>query len=678
MLSKQALGSTLWGMADILRDKVEDYKSYILTLLFFKRLSDNYTVETARVLEKFRQDYGKKPNAQQYQTILDKAHDYTIPDGCFWNDVRSAVPTTMNDALAKAVETIAEKNPRLKGIINTVRWNEPAPDGSGNKKLASDTLITLVSYLDAVNLSDDNASPDVLGDAYEYLIGKFADENKGGATAGQFYTPQEVVRLITRYLKPAEGDDVYDPTCGSGSFLIHAAKFVKERGGEARRLQLHGQETVWNTWAICNINMILHNLEATIEQGDTLKSPKFLDGKDLKTFDVVMANFPFSLDNWWSNGKPKKDKQGKSTAKNDGSAQLHYPDKTSFADPFNRFLYGIPPFSNGDFAFLQHIVTSMNEQGRAGVVCPQGVLFRGQPAKTEEEDGQNRKADDEWHIRKQFITGLENAIGNVKTPKMLMEAIVVLPAKLFYGTGIPGAILFLNNNKRPERADKILMVYAARDGWCKEDSAMNRLLPHDVMRIAALLESWGDPAVLEQFLPPEIERLRADIADDLAFRRSEIEQDYADRLSKLQTQIHALREEMDEAAKTSKNAKPTKKAAELAKREQQRTDLLAKKDAELANAEQQAQGERNAIASVAEELRRVLRSPQERKRYFAIVDNNELADNDYNLNIPRYVDTFEPEETIDLQEAIKNVEAALHLELSRTNELTHLLSSVIQ
>ena len=220
MISKQALGNILFGMADDLRDKVEDYKSYILTLLFFKRLSDNYEWEIEHKIYTDFTIQGKTPNEKQLQKIIDKAHDFIIPEGCFWSDVREATAAKKNDTLHKAVTEIANANPSLKGVINTVRWNEPSPDGSGGKKLSPAVLTALINRFDAFDLSNKNASVDVLGDAYEYLIKKFADENKGGTTAGQFYTPQEVVDIIVRYTKPKKDEKVYDPTCGSGGFVI--------------------------------------------------------------------------------------------------------------------------------------------------------------------------------------------------------------------------------------------------------------------------------------------------------------------------------------------------------------------------------------------------------------------------------------------------------------------------
>lgn len=678
MITKQALGSTLFGMADILRDKVEDYKSYILSLLFFKRLSDNYTWEIEHGIQEFIKEYGVEPNEKQKQKIIKDKHDFTIPDGYFWEDVRKASLDKKNDALNKAVNAIADANAALKGVINTVRWNEPSPDGSGGKKLHPEVLSLLVSYLDAVDLSNRNASVDVLGDAYEYLIKRFADENKGGTTAGQFYTPQEVVDIIVRYLKPQKGNTLYDPTCGSGGFLINSAKYIKQSTGTGKNIRLFGQEDVWNTWAIVNINMILHGLDAQIKKGDTLKDPKFTEEDNelaIKTFDLVMANFPFSQENWWKNGEPKKDKKGKPITKKDGSPQLTYPDKADFNDSYDRFDYGIPPFSNGDFAFIQHIVASMNENGKAGVVCPQGVLFRGQPEKTEEEDGQNRKADDEYLIRRGFLQGMVNKDGEFVQNINIIDAIVVLPGNLFYGTTIPGSIVFFNKNKPEERKDKVLMVYAAKEGWHKEESNMNVLLPQDILRVSTILESWGDIDIAKKWITSQKARLSGLIQEELDFKLGEIEQDTKEDIEQAEEKLKKANDQI--AAKEAEGKKPTKtqlnnqqKAIEALEK------LIATKKQRIAAAHDQAEKERIAIDEVGQELLTMLVDPELRKRYFEVVDMEELEENEFNLNIPRYVDTFEPEEEIDLKEAIDRFQTTFNDEMTIDNLLQNLLGAI--
>ena len=610
--------------------------------------------------------------------ISKKMHDFIIPEGCFWDDVRKASIDKQNETLDKAVAALADKNVDspgkyiLKGIINTVRWNEPAPDGSGGKKLDPEVLSNLINYLGAVDLSNKNVTVDVLGDAYEYLIKRFADENKGGTMAGQFYTPQEVVDIIVRYLKPQEGETVYDPTCGSGGFLLNAAKYVQSNYYEKKSIRLFGQELVWNTWAICNINMILHGLDARIEQGDTIRDPKFKEEDnplELRTFDKVMANFPFSLENWAQNGEPKKDKKGKAVNKKDGTPQLEY--KKEFTDPYNRLVYGIPPYSNGDFAFLQHIIASLDDNGKAGVVCPQGVLFRGQPEKTEEEDGQNRKADVEYLIRRGFLQGID-----FKENVNIIDAIVVLPSNLFYGTTIPGAIIFFDKNKPADKKNKILMVYAAKKGWYREDANMSVLEPQDVLRISTMLESWGDIDKAKTWMADRKFQLNHQIDADLEYAISEIEKDAEEEIAIKKEKLNKAKSVIQD--KKEKGKKPTKGELKTLDTTQKALDkLLADKAAKITAAQDKAAKQRQAIADVETELLQMFADPELRKRYFAIVDIDDIEENEFNLNIPRYVDTFEPEEQIDLKTAIIDFQKAIRAENKVEKELNELLNKLL-
>lgn len=677
MITKQALGSLLFGMADILRDKVEDYKSYILSLLFYKRLSDNYQWEIENGKERFLNDYSREPSVKEMEVISKKMHDFIIPEGCFWDDVRKAPIDKKNETLDKAVAAIADQNVDkngkyiLKGIINTVRWNEPAPDGSGGKKLDPEVLSNLINYLGAVDLSNKNVTVDVLGDAYEYLIKRFADENKGGTMAGQFYTPQEVVDIIVRYLKPQEGETVYDPTCGSGGFLLNAAKYVQSNSYQKKSIRLFGQELVWNTWAICNINMILHGLDARIEQGDTIRDPKFKEEDnplELRTFDKVMANFPFSLENWAQNGEPKKDKKGKAVNKKDGTPQLEY--KKGFTDPYNRLIYGIPPYSNGDFAFLQHIIASLDDKGKAGVVCPQGVLFRGQPEKTEEEDGQNRKADVEYLIRRGFLQGID-----FKEHVNIIDAIVVLPGNLFYGTTIPGAIIFFDKDKPADRKNKVLMVYAAKKGWYREDANMSVLEPQDVLRISTMLESWGNIDKARTWINNRKFQLNHQIDTDLEYVISEIEKDAAEDIAIKTDKLNKAKQAVQD--KKEKGKTPTKGELKTLETTQNALGkLLADKASKITAAQDKAVKQRQAIADVETELLQMFADPELRKRYFAIVDMDDIEENEFNLNIPRYVDTFEPEEQIDLQQAIRDFQEAINTESETMKSLNELLNTL--
>lgn len=570
------------------------------------------------------------------------------------------------------LDKIADENPSLKGIINTVRWNEPAPDGSGGKRLDPTVLSALINYL-ITDLSNKNVSVDVLGDAYEYLISRFADENKGGTTAGQFYTPQEVVDIIVRYLKPQKNDTVYDPTCGSGGFLINSAKYCRANYGNQKAIRLFGQENVWNTWAICNINMILHGLDARIEQGDTILHPKFTDEDNelkIRTFNKVMANFPFSQENWAKNGTPKKDAKGRVVNKKDGSPQLEY--KKTYTDPYERLSYGMPPYSNGDFTFLQHIIASLDENGKAGVVCPQGILFRGQPAKTEKEDGLNRKADDEYLIRHGLLNGIVDENGEQSLMINIVDAIVVLPSNLFYGTTIPGAIFFVNKNKPKKRKDKVLMVYAAKDGWYKEDPNMNVLQPQDVLRISTILESWGDLDVAKTWIISEKKRLKNLIQEELDFQLTEIEEYYSDDIF---TQSERLKnaEKIINDKILGKN-KPTKSNVNAVEAAQKALEkLLTDKDAKKIAAHELADKQRKSLDNVELEIIAMLQDEELRKRYFSVVDKKEIEENEFNLNIPRYVDTFEQEEQIDLQKAIEDFRKATKTESKLDKTIDELL-----
>lgn len=677
MITKQALGKFLFGMADILRDKVEDYKSYILSLLFFKRLSDNYQWEIEHSKEQFKIDYVRDPSPKELEVIAKKKHDFIIPKGCFWEDVRLATIDKKNEKLSAAVSAIADQNVDkngkyfLKGIIDTVRWNEPAPDNSGGKKLDPEVLTNLISYLSAVDLSNKNVTVDVLGDAYEYLIKRFADENKSGTMAGQFYTPQEVVDIIVRYLKPQKGETIYDPTCGSGGFLLNAAKYARANYDTQKNIRLFGQELVWNTWAICNINMILHGADARIEHGDTIREPKFKDEDnelELRTFDKVMANFPFSLENWAQNGEPKKDKKGNTVNKKDGTPQIEY--KRDYSDPYNRMVYGIPPYSNGDFAFLQHIIASLDDNGKAGVVCPQGVLFRGQPEKTEEEDGQNRKADVEYLIRRGFLQGTD-----FKQHVNIIDAIVVLPGNLFYGTTIPGAIIFFDKNKPEYRKNKVLMVYAAKKGWYREEANINVLEPQDVLRISTMLESWGDIEKAREWMQEQENRLFNKINEELDFQLSEIESDTADEIANQTTKLETAKTAVKN--KTNNGKKPTATELKAVETAQKALDkLMADKTARINAVNEKANKQRNAITDVENELLQMFADPELRKRYFAIADMDEIEENEFNLNIPRYVDTFEPEEEIDLKEAIADFQRAIKTESETEKKLEELLKNL--
>lgn len=276
----------------------------------------------------------------------------------------------------------------------------------------------------------------MLGRAYEYLIKQFADD--AGKKGGEFYTPSEVVELIVKLIKPEEGMRVYDPTAGSGGMLIQSVDYIKEKGGDYRNLILHGQERNLNTWAICKMNLLLHGLsDPRIEKGDTIREPKLLEEGELVLYDRVIANPPFSLKNW-----------GREEAE---------------SDEYGRFRFGLPPKNAGDYAFIQHMIATLNHEGKAGVVMPHGVLFRG---------------------------GTEGKIRTGIIEEDLVEAVIGLPSNLFYGTGIPACILLLNRNKEEHKKGKVFFLNGAND--YQDGKNQNVLRDQDIEKIVSAYDKWEE------------------------------------------------------------------------------------------------------------------------------------------------------------------------------------------
>ncbi len=330
-------------------------------------------------------------------------HRFDIPEGCFWQDVRRH-RTGIGNALNTAFRAIERTNPnRLKGIFQDV-------DFANRERFPDHVLNALLDHFERCRLRTEDVPSTMLGDAYEYLIAQFADD--AGKKGGEFYTPKQVVRLMVEVLRPEAGMTVYDPTCGSGGMLLEAAHYMQRNGHDPRALTLYGQEKNLTTWAICRMSLFIHDIDdAFIERGDTLLEPKHLASDTaVQRFDVVLANPPFSLKNWghhrWNKG-----------------------------DPYARDTYGCPPKSYGDLAFVQHMVASLQPGGRMAVVVPLGVLFRG---------------------------GAEGKIRAGLIKSDLIEAVVGLGPNLFYGTGIPTAVLFLRREKPAERKGKLLVVNAEK------------------------------------------------------------------------------------------------------------------------------------------------------------------------------------------------------------------------
>jgi type I restriction enzyme M protein len=325
---------------------------------------------------------------------------------------------------------IERENADLDGVLTNTKYND-------KRKYPDDKLRKLISHFNSPRLrNSDLEREDIFGDAYEYLLAEFAEETK--KKGGEFFTPREVVRLLVNLVEPKEGMRICDPTCGSGGMLIESRKYVERTGENPRNLILEGQESNYGNLAMCKMNMVLHGIvDFKIEYGDVLSTPKLVESGKLKTYDKVLANFPFSMD--WDN-------------------------KIAAKDPYNRFTFGIPPGQDkADFAFIQHMFSSLNEKGQAAIICSQGILFRGNEEQT---------------IRENMIK------------EDVIEGIVALPTKLFYGTGIPGCVLILNRNKPENRKNKIIFIHAARD--FEEGTVRNKLRDSDIEKIVYAFKNFKE------------------------------------------------------------------------------------------------------------------------------------------------------------------------------------------
>ena len=384
----------LWGSAVLLRTHVDAgaYKQYIFPLLFFKRLSDVYDEES----EKVKSEYGEE--ALEW----DESHQFKIPEGAHWSDVRN-VSQDVGKAIAEAFHKIEAANPeKLQGIFGDASWT--------NKNRLPDRLLKdLMEHFSSKTLSIANCPADELGQGYEYLIKKFADDS--GHTAQEFYTNRTVVNLMTEMLKPQPGESIYDPTCGSAGMLISAVAYLKQQGEEWRNLEIYGQEIVTLTSAIARMNLLLHGVQDfKIVNADTLKTPAFTDHSKLQQFDLVLANPPYSIKNW---------------------------DRTAFeSDKYGRNFLGTPPQGRADYAFFQHILKSMNPvTGRCAILFPHGVLFRGE----------------EQEMRENLVRA------------DMIECVLGIGRNLFYNSPMEACIIICRTNKPAERKNKILFINAKHE-----------------------------------------------------------------------------------------------------------------------------------------------------------------------------------------------------------------------
>jgi type I restriction enzyme M protein len=672
-LSLQQLEAHLWGAANILRGKTagQDYKNYILSLMFYKRLCDQWECEADDAIAELERQQSRTFSEKEKAVFRKRGeHRFKIPDGSRWGDVKAA-STNIGEVLTKAMRAVADANDELRGVF-TVDWNQPAPDGSGKPLIPNEVVHALVQHFDEHDLSNASVPSDILGRAYEYLIKKFADD--AGAKAGEFFTPPEVVDTLVRILEPRPGDTVYDPTSGSGGMLVHTADYLREQGHHATSARYFAQEMNWGNAAIGKINSVLHGLEADIKAGaSTITDPQFLEDGRVKKFSLVLANFPFSDEFWWlkpeqqTDDKKKKDKLKKETFGKEG-----------FKDPFGRFGRGTgfraPPAGYGDYAFILHILASLTDDGRAGIVCPQGVLFRGQP-EVEEETGEfdddgspkmkRRKADDEHLIRRGLLES------------RLIDSVISLPLNVFYGAGVPACLLILRKQRPAERRDQVLLLYAARH--YRELSAQNELRPQDVMRMLVHCQAYGDASKVPALVAEHSERIRKqiDLREEDEVGRLEAEyQPHAEKLAKLEAELAYTRERERVAKTKSDKASAATAVAKVEKQWDKVASKLAERDERIAEARRRAEDDRKDVATVGDELSALYADPSELLKHARVVDLAEIEENEFNLNIPRYVDTFEPEPRIEVKDALKALGEAEVAARDAEQRLTDLLRSV--
>lgn len=430
-MTLEKLETHLWESANILRGSIDasDYKNYIFGLLFLKRLSDVFDEEGERI----EKETGDKALAWK----TPDEHEFFVPERAHWNYIKTKTQN-LGEILNKANDALEEANiGKLEGVLSVTDFND-------KDRLPDETLSKLIVHFSTIPLRNDNLTdPDILGRAYEYLIAQFADD--AGKKGGEFYTPKEVVKLLVEILDPQERMRICDPACGSGGMLIQSVYHLRDIGQNWKNISLFGQERNVGTWAICKMNMLLHGITARLEKGDTLRKPKFLteEGK-LIEFDIVIANPPFSLKNW-----------GYEEAQDDS---------------YRRFRFGIPPKGYGDYAFVQHMIATLNVTGRAGVVLPHGVLFRG---------------------------GAEGRIRQGILEEDLLEAVIGLPDNLFYGTGIPASLFIINKNKQKTHKGKVFFLYGAKDYL--EGKNQNRLRDEDIKRIVDAYKSY---ATIDKYCRP--------------------------------------------------------------------------------------------------------------------------------------------------------------------------------
>lgn len=430
-ISQDEINAIVWKACDTFRGAVDpsEYKNYILTMLFLKYLSDLWKDKKREYEEKYKGD------AERVKRALGRER-FVLPDECDFDHLYAQRDAAnIGELINIALEKIEDANKaKLENVFRNIDFNsEPA---LGQTRERNRRLKHLLDDFNDPRLDlrpSRIGNRDVIGDVYEYLIGQFAAG--AGKKAGEFYTPPEVSTLLAKLVAPKPGDRICDPACGSGSLLIRVAKEVHdEKGNPSKNFSLFGQESNGSTWALCRMNMFLHEQDgARVEWCDTITNPKLIEDDQLMKFNVVVANPPFSLDKWGAD--------------------------TAAADKFERFFRGIPPKSKGDYAFITHMIEiALADEGRVGVIVPHGVLFRG---------------------------GSEGLIRQKLIEENYLEAVIGLPENLFFGTGIPAAILIFNKGKA---TTDVLFIDASRE--YADEKKQNRLRSEDIATIVATYQQF--------------------------------------------------------------------------------------------------------------------------------------------------------------------------------------------
>jgi len=438
-VTREELNSLVDKAADLIRTAV-DYK-FILVLLFLKRLNDLWKTEKLQAKERLIKEAGLSAGeAEEEAEKVEAYHTFAIPKEYLWDEITKDVEN-LPERLATGISEIAKLNKQLQGVINRVDFLEFARNQE-NREL----LRQLVELFNKYDLGGEEVSPDILGDAYEHILMKFAPEK---AKEGEIYTPREVIKLLVEILSPKPGEGIYDPCCGSGGMLIISHLHVAEKFGkdEASKLFLYGQERSPEIYAVCGMNLLLHDIRnANIANGDTLDYPRFTDNGKLKQFDVVIANIPWNQDGY-------------------GEERLQ---KADFRE---RFSFGYPPrYKGADWAWVEHMLASATEGGRVGIIIDNGCLSKGAKHKA---------------IRSKIID------------RDWIECVIITPEKIFYNTGAPGAIIIFNKQKTQNRRDKILFVNASYE-FIQHPSVrrLNSLSKENIKRIA---DAYRDFAEIEGF-----------------------------------------------------------------------------------------------------------------------------------------------------------------------------------